>query len=164
MIASRGPRLAALRSPVRVRPGRAAKVSGLPSRSADRARRNTKRSSRRVNVARVASWGDRVARQPPGRRHCFACRCLAADTVVKSNGLHAVSVQCLRAGLLLVAVFLPGATRGHDPDRLGVTAGHSLGFNRAKIVRVFEFMSLSCAPSRIRTCAHGSGEGCCARP
>jgi hypothetical protein len=26
-----------------------------------------------------------------------------------------------------------------------------------KIVKVFEFNPLSCAPSRIRTCAHGSG-------
>jgi hypothetical protein len=30
-----------------------------------------------------------------------------------------------------------------------------------KIVRVFEFMPLSCAPGRIRTCAHGSGVHCC---
>jgi hypothetical protein len=28
----------------------------------------------------------------------------------------------------------------------------------AKIVKVFEFHAVSCAPSRIRTCAHGSGD------
>jgi hypothetical protein len=39
-----------------------------------------------------------------------------------------------------------------------------LALNRLKIVRVFEFMSLTSAPGRIRTCAHGSGEGCCTRP
>jgi hypothetical protein len=38
------------------------------------------------------------------------------------------------------------------------------GLRRVKIVEVFEFMPLSSAPDRIRTCAHGSGEGCCARP
>jgi hypothetical protein len=39
---------------------------------------------------------------------------------------------------------------------------------RAKNVKVFEFYILSCAPSRIRTCAHGSGDHVrsrlCARP
>jgi len=30
---------------------------------------------------------------------------------------------------------------------------------RTKIVRVFEFVPLNCAPDRIRTCAHGSGGG-----
>jgi len=33
-----------------------------------------------------------------------------------------------------------------------------------KIVRVFELMPLNSALDRIRTCAHGFGEGCCARP
>ena len=35
--------------------------------------------------------------------------------------------------------------------------------NRPKIVRVFEFMSLTSAPGRIRTCAHGSGGRSCSR-
>ncbi len=33
-------------------------------------------------------------------------------------------------------------------------------FSSNKIVRVFEFMPLSSAPGRIRTCAHGSGGHC----
>jgi Amidohydrolase len=36
--------------------------------------------------------------------------------------------------------------------------------NRSKIVRVFEFMPLTSAPDRIRTCAHGSGGRSCSRP
>jgi hypothetical protein len=39
----------------------------------------------------------------------------------------------------------------------------ALALKPLKIVKVFEFMPLSCAPDRIRTCAHGSGEGCCVR-
>jgi hypothetical protein len=35
---------------------------------------------------------------------------------------------------------------------------------RVKNVRVFELIPLNSAPGRIRTCAHGSGGGCCARP
>ena len=35
--------------------------------------------------------------------------------------------------------------------------------NRAKIVGVFEFMPLTSAPDRIRTCAHGSGGRSCVR-
>ena len=34
------------------------------------------------------------------------------------------------------------------------------GAGRTKIVKLFEFMPLSSAPSRIRTCAHGSGGRC----
>ena len=34
------------------------------------------------------------------------------------------------------------------------------GLGQSKIVRVFEFMPLSSAPDRIRTCAHGSGGRC----
>jgi hypothetical protein len=37
-----------------------------------------------------------------------------------------------------------------------------LGLRRVKIVKVFNFMLLTSAPGRIRTSAHGSGEGCCA--
>jgi len=36
-----------------------------------------------------------------------------------------------------------------------------LALIRLKIVRVFEFMPLNCAPGRIRTCAHGSGGRSC---
>jgi hypothetical protein len=38
-----------------------------------------------------------------------------------------------------------------------------LALNQSKIVREFEFMPLSCAPGRIRTCAHGSGGRCTIR-
>jgi hypothetical protein len=33
----------------------------------------------------------------------------------------------------------------------------ALALKRIKIARVFEFMSLTGAPGRVRTCAHGSG-------
>ena len=36
-----------------------------------------------------------------------------------------------------------------------------LAHSRSKIVKVFKFMPLTSTPGRIRTCAHGSGEGCC---
>ena len=35
-----------------------------------------------------------------------------------------------------------------------------LALELAKIVRAFEIMSLTSAPGRIRTCAHGSGGRC----
>src|SRR5262245_7177715 len=37
------------------------------------------------------------------------------------------------------------------------------GLQRVKIVRVFEFIPLTSAPGRIRTCAHGSGGRSCSR-
>jgi hypothetical protein len=39
-----------------------------------------------------------------------------------------------------------------------------LASERPTIVRVFGFMPLTSVPGRIRTCAHGSGEGCRAGP
>ena len=38
------------------------------------------------------------------------------------------------------------------------------GLRGVKIVRIFEFMPLNSAPDRIRTCAHGSGEGLLCTP
>ena len=58
----------------------------------------------------------------------------------------------------------PGMYWTPDLGQLHVAAGHRLGTQSAKIVKVFEFIPLNCAPGRIRTCAHGSGEGCCACP
>jgi hypothetical protein len=52
----------------------------------------------------------------------------------------------------------PGADRAQDGERVRVAAGYRrLAPNQVKIVRMFEFMPLNSAPSRIRTCAHGSG-------
>ena len=45
-------------------------------------------------------------------------------------------------------------------ERVGVSAGHSPAI-RVKIGIVFEFMPLTSAPGRIRTCAHGSGGRSC---
>jgi hypothetical protein len=36
-----------------------------------------------------------------------------------------------------------------------------LGFGCVMVVRAFEFVHMTSAPGRIRTCARGSGEGCC---
>ena len=46
-------------------------------------------------------------------------------------------------------------TQGRDSSAFPQVTG--LASERVKIVKVFEFMSLSSAPGRIRTCAHGSG-------
>ncbi len=58
---------------------------------------------------------------------------------------------------------LPGAVRGKGPERFCVSAGHRPGTQSIPdcwSVRIY--VSEQC-PGRVRTCAHGSGEDCCAR-
>jgi len=50
-----------------------------------------------------------------------------------------------------------GRTGGEVRNAAAFPQVTGLAPNRFKIVRVFEFMPLTSAPGRIRTCAHGSG-------
>jgi hypothetical protein len=112
-------------------------------------------TSAKWHLRRSGGLGSRP-RAAPG---CFACRCVAADTWGKSNGLRPGQRPGGRRYSLPLSwafrgwVLLPGAARGQDPERFRVSADHSASPERPKIVRVFEFMSLTSAPGRIRTYA-----------
>ena len=71
----------------------------------------------------------------------------------RSNGLHAVSVQASEQDFAGRRV-LSGATRAHDPDRLGVTAGHSLGTQPGQgcqSVRIYAFGQCPRQDSNLRS-------------
>ncbi len=69
-------------------------------------------------------------------------------------------LKCDHCGLTCVHGFAPtapGAYRAQDPERLRVCAGHRPGAVRHQDCRCVRIIASTCAPSRIRTCAHGSG-------
>jgi hypothetical protein len=82
--------------------------------------------------------------------------------------------------LALIATVAAGQCRTTDLYRLGGHSGSARGgkhdcavakpqvtdpgLRRVKFVRMFEFMPLNSAPGRIRTCAHGPGEGLLCTP
>ncbi len=85
-------------------------------------------------------------------------------SAVTATAWRPLSPNAAEQALLLAGVCFPGAYRAQGPEGLSIAAGHRPGGFCFKIVRVFEFMLLTSAPGRIRTCAHGSGGGCCAAP
>ena len=114
--------------------------------------------------------GDRAAGLlPPVLPALLQLPNLAADTRRKSNGLRAgqrPSSRCYGCPLswgFRGWILVPGADRGQDPGLVCVCAGHRLAGHSAASEVLFEFMPLSSAPGRIRTCAHGSGGRSCSR-
>jgi WHG domain-containing protein len=110
----------------------------------------------RVERARAAGLlADRPASEVTVEWHAL---CVGLASVELGGALmNAAKAERMWRGSLTAAA---GGCPGQDPERFRVSASHRLARGSARTVRVFEFMPLSSAPGRIRTCAHGCGGHC----
>jgi hypothetical protein len=105
--------------------------------------------------------------RPPGIAGCSGCQPFSCGYWPKSNGLRpGQRPGGRRYGLPLSWGFprLGSCFRGRPGDKIRNASAFPQVIapapHRVKIAQAFEFMPLNSAPGRIRTCAHGSGEGC----
>ena len=143
---------------------------GTPRRS-DQAREDAERLYGVRDVGQVTSaapW--RAGPPPPDIAALSGCRCVAGDIGGKRNGLQAGQRPGDRryvsplSWACAAGVLIPGAERGQGPERVCVSAGQGLALSRFEDSQGFDFLPVEQCPRQIRTCAHGSGGDCCARP
>src|SRR5258707_11506523 len=105
-----------------------------------------------VCTAVPGEWkGGRAGGERPGQAGCVDARATARRPL--SAGGAGLQVRVLGAVIW-------GASGAQDPEALSVRAGHRPAWLLELDCYCVRIYASTCAPSRIRTCAHGSGGRC----
>jgi hypothetical protein len=107
--------------------------------------------SARQGLVWAGAWGE-------GHRHVVAVSGAGATACFRPRDRE--RVMLLSSQFAGPAFRYRATYRAQDPERVAFPQVTALTLKPFKIVKVFEFMPLTSAPGRIRTCAHGSGVRC----